>query len=276
MHRPILVDASRIAASKDLRHSTLSTPHVQKTMARTLLLLAVVPALALQPLRVAPRRAAALRVGNIDPTSPEMMAEFEKLKDVSMADINAELEMMGIPTTPDMDDMSVKLRLMEARIIMGAPDAAGPPAGASAYEVLIYEKPEIKTYVDGLYNKGDINGANAFMEYVNDRPGAEMRYGKEDVYKAVFAVAEEMMAAPSFTSAKLSFAGFPMMGEDALRGQMESVGAVVTFSIDEEDPVLGCKGKVEFEEEASAVTAVDKWDGADMGNEVTLTLKYLA
>ena len=67
-----------------------------------------------------------------------------------------------------------------------------------------------------------------------------------------------------------------MMGEDALRGQMESVGAVVTFSIDEEDPVLGCKGKVEFEEEASAVTAVDKWDGADMGNEVTLTLKYLA
>jgi hypothetical protein len=254
----------------------LSTPHVQKTMACTLLLLAVVPALALQPLRVAPRRAAALRVGNIDPTSPEMMAEFEKLKDVSMADINAELEMMGIPTTPDMDDMSVKLRLMEARIIMGAPAAAGPPAGASAYEFLIYEKPEIKTYVDGLYNKGDINGANAFMEYVNDRPGAEMRYGKEDVYKAVFAVAEEMMAAPSFTSAKLSFAGFPMMGEDALRGQMESVGAVVTFSIDEEDPVLGCKGKVEFEEEASAVTAVDKWDGADMGNEVTLTLKYLA
>ena len=254
----------------------MSTPHVQKPMARTLLLLAVVPALALQPLRVAPRRAAALRVGNIDPTSPEMMAEFEKLKDVSMADISAELEMMGIPTTPDMDDMSVKLRLMEARIIMGAPDAAGPPAGASAYEVLIYEKPEIKTYVDGLYNKGDINGANAFMEYVNDRPGAEMRYGKEDVYKAVFAVAEEMMAAPSFTSAKLSFAGFPMMGEDALRGQMESVGAVVTFSIDEEDPVLGCKGKVEFEEEASAVTAVDKWDGADMGNEVTLTLKYLA
>ena len=157
---------------------------------------------------------------------------------------------------------------------MSLGSAAGVAANASPYEKIIFEKPAIKSYVDRLYNKGDINGANAFMEYVNDRPGAEMRYGKEDVYKAVFAVAEEMMAAPSFTSAKLSFAGFPMMGEDALRGQMESVGAVVTFSIDEEDPVLGCKGKVEFEEEASAVTAVDKWDGADMGNEVALSLKY--
>lgn len=146
--------------------------------------------------------------------------------------------------------------------------------GASAYEVLIYEKPAIKTYVDGLYNKGDINGANAFMEYVNDKSAATQRYGKEKTYQEVFKIADEMMAAPAFTSAKLLFGGFPMMGEDALRGQMESVGAVKSFVVTEEDPVDGMKGTVEFEEEDSAKTAVEKWDGADMGNEVTLTLKY--
>ena len=42
----------------------------------------------------------------------------------------------------------------------------------------------------------------------------------------------------------------------------------------EEDPVTGMVGVVEFEDESSAVTAVEKWDGADMGNEVMLTLKY--
>lgn len=68
-------------------------------------------------------------MGNIDPTSPEMMAEFEKLKGVSMDEIKNELEMLGIPCSPDMDEMSVKLRLMEARIIFATPDATGPPPG---------------------------------------------------------------------------------------------------------------------------------------------------
>ena len=33
-------------------------------------------------------------------------------------------------------------------------------------------------------------------------------------------------------------------------------------------------GTVEFEAEADAKTAVEKWDGADMGNDVMLSLKY--
>ena len=32
--------------------------------------------------------------------------------------------------------------------------------------------------------------------------------------------------------------------------------------------------QVEFEAEADAKTAVEKWDGADMGNDVMLSLKY--
>ena len=220
------------------------------------------------------RRSMALKVGNIDATSPEMMAEFEKLKDVSMAEIKQELDDMGIPVSPDMDDMSIKLRLMEARVIFAAPSKAGPPPGASKYEILIAEKPAIKTYVDGLFNKGDTAGMNAFMEYVNDPVNAKQRYGKDKTYQAIFAVADEMMSAPAFTSATLAFSGFPMMGEDALRGQMESVGAVAAFAITEEDPVTGVAGTVTFEEEASATTAVEKWDGADMGNEVALSLKY--
>ena len=173
-----------------------------------------------------------------------------------------------------MDDMTIKLRLMEARIVMAAPPAAGPAANASPYEKLVFEKPAIKAYVDRLYNKGDINGANIFMEYINDPQQAQNRYGKEADYQAVFAKADELMAAPAFTSAKLAYSGFPMMGEDGLRGQMESIGAVKAFSVTEEDPVTGMTGTVEFEAEADAKTAVEKWDGADMGNDVMLSLKY--
>ena len=155
-----------------------------------------------------------------------MQAEFEKLKDASRGFVEKELELMGIPYSADMDDMTIKLRLMEARIVMAAPAAAGPAANASPYEKLVFEKPAIKAYVDRLYNKGDINGANIFMEYINDPQQAKNRYGKEADYQAVFAKADELMAAPAFTSAKLAYSGFPMMGEDGLRGQMESIGAV--------------------------------------------------
>merc|ERR1711924_430448 len=93
------------------------------------------------------------------------------------------------------------------------------------------------------------NGANIFMEYINDPQQAQNRYGKEADYQAVFAKADELMAAPAFTSAKLAYSGFPMMGEDGLRGQMESIGAVKAFSVTEEDPVTGMTGTVEFEAE---------------------------
>ena len=215
-----------------------------------------------------------LKAAGLDPSSPQMQAEFEKLKDASRGFVEKELELMGIPYSADMDDMTIKLRLMEARIVMAAPAAAGPATNASPYEKLVFEKPAIKAYVDRLYNKGDINGANIFMEYINDPQQAKNRYGKEAAYQAVFAKADELMAAPAFTSAKLAYSGFPMMGEDGLRGQMESIGAVKAFSVTEEDPVTGMTGTVEFEAEADAKTAVEKWDGADMGNDVMLSLKY--
>ena len=180
-----------------------------------------------------------LKAAGLDPSSPQMQAEFEKLKDASRGFVEKELELMGIPYSADMDDMTIKLRLMEARIVMAAPAAAGPAANASPYEKLVFEKPAIKAYVDRLYNKGDINGANIFMEYINDPQQAKNRYGKEAAYQAVFAKADELMAAPAFTSAKLAYSGFPMMGEDGLRGQMESIGAVKAFSVTEEDPVTG-------------------------------------
>ena len=110
-------------------------------------------------------------------------------------------------------------------------DPENPAANASPYEKLVFEKPAIKAYVDRLYNKGDINGANIFMEYINDPQQAQNRYGKEADYQAVFAKADELMAAPAFTSAKLAYSGFPMMGEDGLRGQMEYIGAVNAFSL---------------------------------------------
>lgn len=211
----------------------------------------------------------------LDPSSPEMQAEFAVLKDASRGFMEKELELMGIPHKADMDDMEIKMRLMEARIVMSAPAAAGVAANASPYEKIIFEKPAIKSYVDRLYNKGDINGANIMMEYINDPKQATSRYGEIADYQKIFKKADELMAAPAFTSSKLAYSGFPMMGEDGLRGQMESVGAVVSFRVTEEDPVMGMTGNVEFEAEADAKTAVEKWDGADMGNEVTLSLKYL-
>jgi hypothetical protein len=202
-----------------------------------------------------------------------MMAEFENVKDKSREFIEKELELLGIPVSPDMDDMTVKLRLMEARIIFAAPPQAGPAANASNYEKLIAEKPSIKTYVDRLYMEST-QSANVFMEYVNDPAQARKIYGNAPKLLKVCDQADELMAAPAFTSATLAYSGFPMMGEEGLRGQMESIGAVKSFSVTEEDPVLGMTGVVTFEEEASAVTAVEKWDGADMGNEVMLSLKY--
>ena len=39
-----------------------------------------------------------------------MQAEFEKLKDASRGFVEKELELMGIPHSADMDDMTIKLR----------------------------------------------------------------------------------------------------------------------------------------------------------------------
>ena len=90
---------------------------------------------------------------------------------------------MGIPYSADMDDMTIKLRLMEARIADGRAGGAGPATRRLRKAGLRQARDQGR--VDRLYNKGDINGANIFMEYINDPQQAKNRYGKEAAYRGL-------------------------------------------------------------------------------------------
>jgi len=149
---------------------------------------------------------------------------------------------------------------------------------ASVYEKVCFEKPKIRSFADSLYDKGDINAYNTFVEYINTPEMAKSRYGDVPMYNDLMDKADAMLSAPAFTSNKLDFTGFPAaMGQDMIKMSFEEFGPLKSFVVSNGDDMdaEGFNGQVEYEDVNAAKAAVARYDGADMGMGDNLALNYV-
>lgn len=206
----------------------------------------------------------------LDYNDPVVAEEFALVQPMDFEDVEAELLQQGIRAPASMNEMDVKLMLVEVRLRMsgrlkGGAKKKRPEKFSSKFEEAMWTKPAFKEFYEMLKAKDDHNAQNVVAEYVNDKELALKRYGKD--YKALIRQADEaLLAPPPVKSPTLTFSGFPAnMGEAACKMTLESLGTVTEFEcqIDDDFPVL--RGKVTYENIEDAKKAVAQYDGMDMG-----------
>lgn len=214
----------------------------------------------------------------IDYNDPIVAEEFALVQPMDFDDVEIELQEQGIRVPASMNEMDVKLMLVEVRLrssgkLKGTTEKKKrPDKFASKFEEAMWTKPAFNEFYETLREKDDHNAQNVVAEYVNDKDLALQRYGKD--YKALIRKADEALnAPPPVKSPTLIFSGFPAnMGEAACKMTLESLGTVVEFecAADDEFPVL--RGKVTYEDIEDAKKAVAQYDGMDMGMGTKLEL----
>jgi hypothetical protein len=159
----------------------------------------------------------------IDYNDPLVAEEFAKVQPMPFDQVEEELKMKGIPVPATMNEMDVKLMLVEMRLRFSgklggkSSEPKRPAKFSSKFEEAMWTKPAFKAFFETLKAKGDHNAQNVVAEYLNDPVNADIRYGKD--YKAVIRKAQEALTAPPpVSSTTIKFKGFPAnMGNDALR-----------------------------------------------------------
>jgi len=214
----------------------------------------------------------------IDYNDPVVAEEFAKVQPMEFEEVEAELMEKGIPVPPTMNDMELKLMLVEMRLSFAGKlgdekkEKKKPDKFSSKFEEAIWTKPMFEEFYNEIKKDGDANAMNVITEYLNDPELAKVRYGK--TYKGLIRKTEEALnAALPVNSPTITFSGFPAnMGEMGCKMTLESIGAITEFECEEcEDfPIL--KGKVTFEEIDDAKKAVDQYNGMDMGMGSSLEL----
>ncbi|GKY94197.1 hypothetical protein MPSEU_000385700 [Mayamaea pseudoterrestris] len=220
-----------------------------------------------QPLRMA-----------IDYNDPVVAEEFAKVQPMEFDDVEEELQQQGIRVPASMNEMDVKLMLVEVRLRMSgqlkgtAAKMKRPDKFSSKFEEAMWTKPAFKEFYQTLKDKDDHNAQNVVAEYINNKELALQRYGKD--YKALIRQTEAAMTAPPpVKSPTLSFSGFPAnMGEAACKMTLESLGSVTEFECKEDDDFPVLRGKVTYEDIEDAKKAVAQYDGMDMGMGTKLEL----
>ena len=213
----------------------------------------------------------------IDYNDPVVAEEFNKVQPMSYEEVEEELQQSGIRPSAAMNEMEVKLMLVEMRLrlsgrLSGNKKKEKPTKFSSKFEEAMWTKPAFEEYYNSLKAKGDHNAMNVVSEYLNHPETAKTRY--EKTYRGVLrAVDAALTAPPPVKSTKISFSGFPAnMGEMGCRMTLESIGEVTDFECteDEDFPVL--RGTVTFESIESARKAVAQYHGMDMGMGTALEL----
>ena len=205
----------------------------------------------------------------IDYNDPVVAEEFAQVQPMPYDDVADELKGQGIPVPPTMNEMDVKLMLVEMRLRnsgkLGGQKKQRPAKFSSKFEEAIWTKPAFEDFYNKLKEKGDPNALNVVAEYLNDKDMALTRYGKD--YKGLIRQTEQALnAPPPVNSPTLKFAGFPAnMGEQACRMTLESLGPVSDFECEQDDDFPILRGKVTFEDIETAKKAVAQYDGMDMG-----------
>jgi hypothetical protein len=216
----------------------------------------------------------------IDYNDPLVMEEFNNVQPMTYEEVEEELQGSGIRPSATMNEMDVKLMLVEMRLRFSGklgPDAEKekkkkPTKFSSKFEEAMWTKPAFEEFYNEQKAKGDHNAQNVISEYLTDPVTAKTRYAK--TYKALIRDCEAALNAPApVKSTTIQFSGFPAnMGEDACKMTLEALGAIVSFECeqDEDFPVL--KGKITYEDIETAKKAVAQYDGMDMGMGSALEL----
>jgi len=223
---------------------------------------------------IAPRVPTALFA--IDYNDPVVAEEFAKVQPMDLDAVEAELQETGIRAPATMNEMDIKLMLVELRLRnsgkLSSKPKETPKTFSSKFEEAIYTKPAFAEYYNELKAAGDMNTMNVIAEYLNDPEDAKVRYGQS--YKTALRKADEALTAPPpVNSPTLTFSGFPSnMGEMGVKMTLEALGAVSEFEcVENEDfPILS--GKITYEDIEDAKAAVEKYNGMDMGMGTTLEI----
>ena len=212
----------------------------------------------------------------IDYNDPGVMEEFASVQSMEYDDVVAELAQSGVRAPADMGDMDVKLMLVELRTVVkggagsgsssSASDPSVPPASyGSAFEECLWTKPAFRRLYDEVKSGGDHNRMNVAAEYCNEPEGARSRYGSS-YGPFLLEIESALNARAEITTPKVRFGGFPAnMGEFGLKMTLEAVGGIEDIRVDVSDDGITLVGEVTFESVEVAKTAIEQYDGMDMG-----------
>mmetsp|Transcript_25907 Transcript_25907/g.29095 ORF Transcript_25907/g.29095 Transcript_25907/m.29095 type:complete len:265 (+) Transcript_25907:85-879(+) len=206
----------------------------------------------------------------IDYNDPVVAEEFNKVQTLSWDEIEEELNQSGVRAPATMNDMELKLMLVEFRLALAGKLEGGEPKKRptkfeSVFEEAMWTKPAFEEFYRSHEDKGDHNSMNVVKEYLNDPVIAKQRYSTS--YAELITECEKALnAPPPVNSPTLVFSGFPAnMGESALKMTLEAVGSIVEIECTEDTDFPVLKGKVTFEDLDSAKKAVEQYNGMDMG-----------
>jgi len=222
----------------------------------------------------------------LDYKDPAVAKEFSNIQALDTEAVEDELATSGIPVPPTMNDMDMRMMLVEVRMRkagkIGTSKAAPKkaPPNANDFEKALYEKPAFKVLYEGWQQSQNTNAVNLATEHLMNPRRAKERYqGTAKFDETIAAINEALNAKVEqvVTSGLVAYSGFPAnMGEPGVRMTLEAFGAVSSFTFDANDDGLTCSGQVEFEDGAGAAKAcIDKYDGMDMGLGTKLAFEAL-
>merc|ERR1719298_250062 len=115
----------------------------------------------------APRRSnSGAVVAALDYNDPAVAKEFTNVQALDTEGVEDELAASGIPVPPTMNDMDMRMMLVEMRMRKAGkigdskPKAQKAPPGANAFEVALYEKPGFKMLYEEWQQMRNTNALN--------------------------------------------------------------------------------------------------------------------
>jgi len=211
---------------------------------------------------------------------PVVAEQYAAVQPLTYEEVEEDLMMSGVRGSPDMNEMDLKLMLVELRMRLAGkmPDQTQnkkekPAKFSSKFEEALWEKPKFEELYNSLKAKGDHNSMNVAAEYLNSKEIAQQRYGK-DYKRLLIDIEAALNAKKEITSPTITFKGFPAnMGEMGCRMTLEALGEVVEFECMENEDFPILEGKVTFDDIESARKAIDQYNGMDMGMGSSLELE---
>ena len=142
----------------------------------------------------------------IDYKDPLVAKEFTSIQGLDLDDVTDELAAAGLVAPATMNDMDIRIMLVEVRMrkagTMGGSGSAAPKKKAvrpakfgSEFERVLFDKPAVKALYEELQAAKDINSMNLVSEHINNAKRAKDRYGNVPSYGSTIKRVEEAMTA---------------------------------------------------------------------------------
>merc|ERR1719162_788203 len=119
----------------------------------------------------------------IDYNDPVVAEEFAAVQGLSWEEIEEELNESGIPAPQSLNDMELKLMLVEMRLRLtgrldGDKPKQRPTTFKSKFEEAMWTKPAFEIFYKKYENNDDHNSMNVVKEFMNEPDIAKQRYAK--------------------------------------------------------------------------------------------------